>query len=102
MKSVGYESILIIGVLIAIGFSFFQLRGIFYGQQLMGKEEVINAFAKDLEEIVDKAMATTGDAAFIYHPAIKQYSVLVKNSTVIVTDKISKHFLFFLKIFCDY
>jgi hypothetical protein len=99
MKSVGYESILIIGVLIAIGFSFFQLRGIFYGQQLMGKEEVINAFAKDLEEIVDKAMATTGDAAFIYHPAIKQYSVLVKNSTVIVTDKISNISSFFSKSF---
>ncbi len=99
MKGVAYETILIIGVLVAVGFSLLQLRGIFYGQQLTGKEEVVYAFAKDLESIVDKAIATTGDAAFVYYPSIKQYSIVIKNDTVTITDKVSNLSKYFSKYF---
>jgi len=99
MKGVAYEAILIIGVLVAVGFSLFQLRGILYGQQLTGKEEVVYAFAKDLESVVDKAIATTGDAAFVYYPSIKQYSVVIKNNTVTVLDKVSNFSAYFSKYF---
>jgi hypothetical protein len=99
MKGVAYEAILIIGVLVAVGFSLFQLRGILYGQQLIGKEEVVYAFAKDLESVVDKAIATTGDAAFVYYPSIKQYSVVIKNNTVTVLDKVSNLSAYFSKYF---
>ena len=87
MKSIaGTEIILTIGIIIAVGVSLVQLRGVFYGQQLLAQEEVVVAFARDLESIADRAIATTGDAAFVYYPTIKKYTLnissLVKERTV--------------------
>jgi hypothetical protein len=90
MKSVaGTEIILTVGILIAVGVSLVQLRGVFYGQQLLAQEEVVVAFARDLENIVDRAIATTGDAAFVYYPSIKKYVVDISNNVVSIRDKIS-------------
>jgi hypothetical protein len=89
VKAVATEVILTIGVLVAIGVAVFQLKGIYVVQQQLAGEEVVSTFAKDLESIVDKAIATTGDAAFVYYPSIKQYRVEIKNNIVSVLDKIS-------------
>ena len=89
MKGVATEVILTVGVLVAAGFTLFQLRGIYLAQQELGKEEVVEAFAKDLESIVDKAIATTGDAAFVYYPTIKKYKVEIKDNVFSIFDKIS-------------
>ncbi|MEM7814478.1 MAG: C25 family cysteine peptidase [Candidatus Aenigmatarchaeota archaeon] len=89
MKGLATEIILTIGVLIAVGITAFQLRGIYIAQQQLGEEEVISAFIKDLESIVDRAIGTTGDAAFIYYPIIKQYKVEIENNVVRALDKIS-------------
>jgi hypothetical protein len=89
VKAVATEVILTVGVLIAVGFALLQLRGVFFAQQELNKEEVVEAFAKDLDSIIDKAIATTGDAAFVYYPNIKQYRVEIKDNTVLILDKIS-------------
>jgi hypothetical protein len=86
----GTEILLTVGILIAAGVTLVQLKGVFYGQQLLAQEEVVVAFAKDLESIADKATATTGDASFIYHPAIKKYTVDINSNVVLVFDKVSK------------
>lgn len=82
--------ILTIGVLVASAILLLQLRGVFYGQTKLAQEEVVGAFANDLENIVDKAVAVTGNATFVYYPAIKSYTLTVKNATVLIYDKISK------------
>lgn len=81
--------VLTVGVLVAVGIAIVQLRGIFIAQQSFGEEEVISDFIRDLESIVDKAIATTGDVAFIYYPHIKKYRVDVENNVVKALDKIS-------------
>ncbi|MEM5855703.1 MAG: hypothetical protein QW472_05315, partial [Candidatus Aenigmatarchaeota archaeon] len=89
MKAIATEIILTIGVLIAVGITAFQLRGIYIAQQQLGEEEVILSFIKDLESIVDRAIGTTGDAAFIYYPIIEKYRVEIENNVVKALDKIS-------------
>jgi hypothetical protein len=97
-KGFATEMILTIGVLIASGILLLQLRGVFYGQTRLSQEEVASAFADDLENIVDKAIAVTGNASFVYYPVIKSYTLTVKNNTVSIHDKISKKTASFTKI----
>jgi len=90
MKSAaGTEVILTIGIIIAVAISLVQLKGVFYGQQQISQEEVVVSFARDLEEIVGKAIGTTGDASFVYYPSIKKYSVDISNNTISIFDKTS-------------
>lgn len=89
MKGLATEIILTVGVLIAVGITTLQLRGVYIAQQELGEKEVISAFVKDLETIVDRAIGTTGDVAFIYYPIIKHYRVEIENNVVKVLDKIS-------------
>jgi len=89
-KGIATEMILTIGVLVASGILLLQLRGVFYGQTKLSQGEIAGAFANDLENIVDKAVAVTGNATFAYHPAIKSYTLTVSNDTVLIYDKISK------------
>ncbi|MDI6807012.1 MAG: hypothetical protein QMD14_04355 [Candidatus Aenigmarchaeota archaeon] len=91
------EAILIIGVIIASGITILQLRAMYEAQTAIAKEEVVVRFARDLESIVDKAIATTGDVAFVYYPGIKKYSVKIENNTVLVLDKISNKSAIFSK-----
>jgi len=67
-----------------------QLRGLFSIQTSLGQEEVVSGFTNDLESIIDKAMAVTGNASFVYHPTIKSYTLEVDYNTVTIHDKISK------------
>lgn len=96
-KGFATEIILTVGVLIASGILLLQLRGVFYGQTRLSQEEVASAFADDLENIVDMAVAVTGNASFVYYPAIKSYTLTVKNDTVLIYDKISKKTASFTK-----
>jgi hypothetical protein len=90
MKAVaGTEVILTVGIIIAVGVALVQLRGVFSSQQLLAQEEVVVTFARDLESYMDKAIATTGDAAFVYFPTIKKYSLNISNNAVSISDKIS-------------
>ncbi len=98
MKGLATEIILVVGVLVAVGIATLQLRGIFLAQQQLGEEEVISAFAKDLESIIDKAIATTGDVAFIYYPSIKKYRVEIENNIVKALDKVSGKQAIFSKL----
>lgn len=98
MKAVATEMILIAGVLVATGIVLFQLKGIFFAQQEIAGVEVVVSFARDLESIVDRAIATTGDASFIYYPRIKKYSVDVSSNTVSVFDKLSNETAAFSKL----
>lgn len=88
MKGVATEVILAVGVLIAVGVTLLQLRGIYVAQQQLAQEEVVSVFAKDLESVIDKAIATTGNAAFVYYPSIMQYRIDIKSNTVSILDKI--------------
>jgi len=108
MKSMAAtEIILIIGTLVAVGVVLVQLRGVFYSQELLAKEEVVTSFAKDLEDIIDKAAFSTGDVDFVYHPLIKKYYVNVSSalkganyvSQVLIYDKISGKSTSFYKSF---
>ena len=89
MKGVATEPILIIGVLIATGILMLQLRGVFYGETIIAQQETLVAFSDDLESIIDKASAVTGNASFVYYPLIKVYRLVVENNVVIVSDRIS-------------
>lgn len=91
MKSIaGTEVILMIGVLLAVGVALVQLKGVFYGQQLLAQEEVVVTFARDLESMVDRAIGTTGDATFVFYPGIKKYSVNISSNVILIFDKLSK------------
>ncbi|MGC8812431.1 MAG: hypothetical protein ACP5O8_02480, partial [Candidatus Aenigmatarchaeota archaeon] len=81
------ETILIVGVLIASGITVYQLMSFYKVQTTLTKEEVVIVFAKDLEAIIDKATATTGDVAFVYSPPLVKYCVKIENNTVFVHDK---------------
>jgi hypothetical protein len=96
-KAFASEMILTIGVLIAAGILLLQLKGVFYGQTKVSQEEVASAFVNDLENVIDKAVAVTGNANFVYYPTIKSYALTVKNNTVLINDKISKKSAFFTK-----
>ena len=82
--------ILMVGVLVAVGILMLQLRGLFSIQMGLGQEEVVSGFANDLESIIDKAIATTGNASFVYYPTIKSYRLEVEHNTTSIYDKISK------------
>lgn len=86
-----------IGVLIAAGILLLQFRGIFYGQTRLAQEEVVGTFAEDIENIVDKISLFSGNATFVYHPAIKGYKLTVKSNTVLIYDKMSKKTASFTK-----
>jgi|GEM_PF-2932556 len=81
------ETILIIGVLVASGITIYQLMSFYKVQTSLSKEEVVIVFAKDLEAIIDKATATTGDVAFVYSPPLVRYYVKIENNTVFIHDK---------------
>jgi len=90
VKATSSEMILMVGVLVAVGILLLQLRGLFSIQTSLGQEEVVSGFTNDLESIIDKAMAVTGNASFVYHPTIKSYTLEVDYNTVTIHDKISK------------
>jgi hypothetical protein len=81
------ETVLIIGVLVASGITIYQLMSFYKVQTTLSKEEVVIVFAKDLEAIIDKATATTGDVAFVYSPPLVRYYVKIENNTVFIHDK---------------
>lgn len=81
------ETLLIIGVLVASGITIYQLFSFYNIQTQIAKEEVVVIFAKDLEAIIDKAIATSGDVAFVYSPPLVRYYVKIENNTVFVHDK---------------
>jgi hypothetical protein len=90
MKSMAAtEVILIVGILVAVGIILVQLRGIFYSEQILAQKEVAVAFAKDLENILDNAIGSTGETSFSYQPATKKYSVDIRNNMVSIFDKTS-------------
>ncbi|MEM5843938.1 MAG: hypothetical protein QW841_01705 [Candidatus Aenigmatarchaeota archaeon] len=81
------ETILIIGVLVASGITVYQLLSFYNVQTQIAKEEVVVIFAKDLEAVIDKAIATSGDVVFVYYPPLVRYYVKIENNTVFVNDK---------------
>lgn len=103
----GTEIILIIGIIIAVGVSLVQLRGVFYSQQLLAQEEAVVSFSRDIEDMLDKAILSTGDVNFVYHTDIKKYSLDVSSaikgtnyvSQISIYDKISRKSTSFYKSF---
>lgn len=89
--------ILMVGVLVAVGILLLQLRGLFSTQVILGQEEVISGFANDLESIIDKAMAVTGNTSFVYYPTTKSYRLEVEHNITSIYDKISKRTVSFAK-----
>lgn len=83
------ETVLIVGVLTLAGLLAFQLKGLYEAQAGLAERAVVVQFAKDLEAVVERAIATTGDINFTYFPLIKRYKLKVENSVVSVLDKIS-------------
>jgi len=86
-KAIASETILTVGVLIAVGVTMLQLRGVFIGQQRIGQKEVVDTFAEDIEGIIDKAIATTGDTYFVYIPPIIRYKVEIEDNMITVLNK---------------
>jgi len=100
MKGVAIsEAILIVGVLISASIIILELRGIYVSQQKISKENVVVSFAKDVESIVDRSIATTGDTAFFYSPRINKYRLKIENNTVIIFDKEANATTYFSKTF---
>jgi len=97
VKAISSEMILMVGVLVAVGILLLQLRGLFSTQVMLGQEEVVSGFANELESIIDKAMAVTGDASFVYYPTVKSYKLEVEPNTISIYDKISKKTVIFAK-----
>ena len=89
--------ILMVGVLVAVGILLLQLRGLFSTQVRLGQEEVVSGFANDLESIIDKAMAVTGNASFVYYPPTKSYRLEVEHNITLIYDKTSKRTASFAK-----
>jgi hypothetical protein len=75
----GTEVLLTVGILIAVGVTLVELKGVFYGQEVLTQEEVVVEFSRDLDNTVDRAMSTTGDVAFVYYPRIKNYRVTISS-----------------------
>ena len=90
MRGIASEALLTIGVLIAVGVSLLQLKGVFFGQQKMAKEEIVVAFAEDLRNIINEARSSTGNVSFVYYPSIRKYVVKIGENLVKIHDKISK------------
>src|SRR3989344_4052548 len=84
------EIILTVGVLVAVGIALVQLKGVLVGETQIAQSEIIYSFGRDLESLVDKAIANTGDAAFVYVPSIKSYTVDITKNTITIFDKISQ------------
>ncbi len=90
--------LLTIGVLIAVGIAMIQIKSVFYGEQDISKEEVVNQFARDIDSIIDKCSSTTGDASFDYKPSIKKYKLEIKDNVVFIQDKLTNKTAQFAKV----
>jgi len=93
----GTEVLLTVGILIAVGVTLVELKGVFYGQEVLTQEEVVVQFSRDLENTVDRAISTTGDVAFVYYPRVKNYRVTIssteeKKEVKPVTEEVKKEF----------
>ena len=75
-----------------------QIKSVFYGEQDISKEEVVNQFARDIDSIIDKCSSTTGDTAFTYEPSIKKYRLEVKDNIVTIKDKLTNKTAQFAKV----
>jgi len=91
------EVLLTIGLLVAVGVILVQLRGVFYSQQILAQKEVAVTFARDLENIIDKAVGVTGETSFTYRPMTKKYSVDISNNIISIFDKTSRDNVSFSK-----
>jgi len=97
-KAVATEMLLTIGVLIAVGIAMIQIKSVFYGEQDISKEEVVNQFARDIDSIIDKCSSTTGDTFFTYEPSIKKYKLEVKDNVITIQDKLTNKTVMFAKV----
>lgn len=97
-KAVATEMLLTIGVLIAVGIAMIQIKSVFYGEQDISKEEVVNQFARDIDSIIDKCSSTTGDTSFTYVPSIKKYKLEVKDNVITIQDKLTNKTVMFAKV----
>ena len=88
-KGLSTEIILTIGILIAVGIALLQLRGVFYMQQKSSEKSLVSDFIYDIESIIQKALSTTGNAAFTYKPNLKKYVLEADGNKLTVHDKIS-------------
>jgi lipopolysaccharide export system protein LptA len=77
-------------VIVAVAIVLVQLRGVFFAQTKLAEATPVVVFSDDLETIVNKAIAITGNVVFTYHPVLKQYTVRISDNTVTVFDKLSK------------
>lgn len=89
-KAVASEMILSVGILIATIILLLQIRSVFNLQQKIAQGEVLYEFKNDIESIIDKFMAVTGDAYFNYEPRLKKYIIQTDNERVFIYDKISE------------
>lgn len=95
-KAVSSEMILTAGLLIAVGITMLQIRRVFLSEEMLAQSEVVASFASDLENIVKKSMAVTGDANFVYRPTLKKYTLEIKDRKVEIQDMTSGKSSFFL------
>jgi len=88
-KAVASEMILTIGVLIAAGIALIQIKSVFYSEEKLSQQDLVNQFARDIESVIDKSSSVTGNATFSYKPQIKKYKLEVKDHIITVEDRIS-------------
>ena len=96
-KAIATEMLLTLGVLIAAGIALIQIKSIFYGEQDISKQEVINQFANDIDSIIDKCSSTTGNTSFDYNPSIKKYKLEVKDNVITIQDRLTNKTVQFVK-----
>jgi len=89
--------LLTLGVLIAAGIALIQIKSVFYGEQDISKQEVINQFANDIDSIIDKCSSTTGNTSFDYNPSIKKYKLEVKDNVITIQDRLTNKTVQFVK-----
>jgi len=97
-SAAGLEIIMIIGVIVAVGIALVQLRGILVGESRISQAEVIYSFGRELEGVVDRAIANTGDVNFVYSPPIKQYTVNISSVTGKGTNEITSEVTIYDKL----
>lgn len=96
-KAVATEMLLTVGILIAVGIAMIQIKSVFFSEQKISQQDIVNEFARDIESIVDKLSSTTGNGTFTYEPQIKKYKLEVKDSIVTIKDSVSGKSTWFAK-----
>ncbi len=96
MKGSATEMILVVGLILSTGVLMAQLKSVYTSEMKASQAEPLEAFANDLQSIIYRLNALTGDGKVVYRPPLKKYVLEIENNLVRITDKLSGKKIAFL------